>query len=108
MTHPLNRIKNSGYSRDITRDDRVNRSLPAGPDISIHAPERSEPHKLRRANERRWKNGGAGRTNCEIDKINFEDRWSKDCGEGLFNFLSERLLLSDWFRLENRMRQREK
>lgn len=35
MTHPLNRIKSTGYSRDITRDDRVNRSLPAGPDISI-------------------------------------------------------------------------
>lgn len=61
MTHPLNRIKSSGYNRDITRDDRVNRSLPAGPDISIYAPERGEPRKFRRANERRWKNDSANK-----------------------------------------------
>lgn len=51
MTHPLNRIKSTGYNRDITRDDRVNRSLPAGPDVSIHAAEsaRREPREFRRA-----------------------------------------------------------
>lgn len=50
MTHPLNRIKSTGYNRDITRDDRVNRSLPAGPDVSIHAP---EPREFRVARTRK-------------------------------------------------------
>ncbi|TGZ47204.1 hypothetical protein DBV15_06397 [Temnothorax longispinosus] len=67
MTHPLNRIKSTSYSRDITRDDRVNRSLSAAVQTS-----RFMPPSVREFRSRE-------RTPCE------------DCG---LRFLSERLLLT--------------
>lgn len=54
MTHPLNQIKSSGYNRDITRHDRVNRSLSAGSDISIHVCERDELSKYMQHDAEKW------------------------------------------------------